>query len=240
VVLVTVLLNAATARLFASIVGVFLKTSEGIIIVGASKVSRLIGSYLLKNNRHVVLVDTNTVNIEKAKELGLEAINASIITSDLTDNIELNDVGFLLAMTGNTEINIQAISQFGKTLGENGSYRLLSSEELKNGKISPDGEGEIFSQTHDYVKLSQVATEYPSIQELPVNSQDQFMSLFRSIEEKDDVVALFLKNKQNSIQLISDPNEMDVGEGFQLVYLGKPIDPERVVQKNNQIKNEGG
>ena len=49
VVLVTVLLNATTARLFASVVGVFLKTSEGILIVGASKVSRLIASYLQKN-----------------------------------------------------------------------------------------------------------------------------------------------------------------------------------------------
>ena len=57
VVLGTVLLNATTARPFAKMVGVFLKTSEGILIVGASKVSRLIGQYLQKNNRHVVLID---------------------------------------------------------------------------------------------------------------------------------------------------------------------------------------
>ncbi|MGB6269363.1 MAG: sodium:proton antiporter, partial [Olleya sp.] len=45
IVLGTVLLNATTARLFAKLVGVFLKTSNGILIVGASKVSRLIGHY---------------------------------------------------------------------------------------------------------------------------------------------------------------------------------------------------
>ena len=238
VVLVTVLLNAATARLFASMVGVFLKSSEGIIIVGASKVSRLIGSYLLKNKRHVVLVDTNKINIDRAKELGLEAINASIITSDLTDNIELNDVGFLLAMTGNTEINKQAITKYGKTLGENGSYRLLSTEELRSGKVSSEEPGEIFSQTHDYVKLDMVATEYPSIQELPVNSREQFIRLFKSIEKMDEGVVLFLKNAKNDIRLIDDPEKMEVGQGCELVYLGKPIDPERVVQKNNEIENK--
>ncbi|HZJ19943.1 MAG TPA: sodium:proton antiporter, partial [Pricia sp.] len=41
IVLGTVLLNATTARLFAKMVGVFLTKSEGILILGASKASRL-------------------------------------------------------------------------------------------------------------------------------------------------------------------------------------------------------
>ncbi|MEC8831332.1 MAG: sodium:proton antiporter, partial [Bacteroidota bacterium] len=91
IVLGTVLLNATTARLFAKLVGVFLKKSEGILIIGASKLSRLIGNYLRKNNRHVVLIDNNQNNVEKAKKLGLEAITANIFSDSLTDNIELND-----------------------------------------------------------------------------------------------------------------------------------------------------
>ncbi|KAA3621267.1 MAG: cell shape-determining protein [Flavobacterium sp.] len=226
VVLVTVLLNAATARAFASIVGVFLKSSEGIIIIGASKVSRLIGNYLAKNNRHVVLVDTNESNIARARELGLEAINGSIYTGDLTDNIELNDVGFLIAMTGNAEINKQAIIKYRDTLGENGSYRLMSAEELKNNGDKERHRNEWLSLTHDYVKLSQVASEYPSIQEFPVQSKAQFLKLVAHVEEKDNVVALFLKNEKNHIDLITDPEAMEIGEGCQLVYLGKPLDPE--------------
>ena len=70
IVLGTVLLNATTARLMAKALGVFLSKSEGILIIGAGKLSRLIGEYLDKNNRHVVLVDTNASNIEKANELG--------------------------------------------------------------------------------------------------------------------------------------------------------------------------
>lgn len=226
VVLVTVLLNAATARVFASIVGVFLKSSEGIIIIGASKVSRLIGNYLAKNNRHVVLVDTNASNIERARELGLEAINGSIYTGDLTDNIELNDVGYLLAMTGNSEINKQAIIKYRDTLGENGSFRLMSGDEMKNDNDKEAHRKEWFSLTHDYVKLSEVVSEYPSIQEFPVQSKAQFLKLLAHVEEKDNVVALFLKNEKNHIDLITDPENMEISEGCQLVYLGKPLDPE--------------
>ena len=45
VVLGTVLLNATTARIFAKVSGVFLKSSEGIILIGASNFARLIGTY---------------------------------------------------------------------------------------------------------------------------------------------------------------------------------------------------
>ena len=105
IVLGTVLLNATTARLFSRAVGVFLTKSEGIVIIGASKVSRLIGHYLKKNGRHVVLIDNNETNINKAKKIGLEAFTANIYSDSLTDNIELNDVGFLMALTGNSDIN---------------------------------------------------------------------------------------------------------------------------------------
>eukprot|EP01093_Parvamoeba_rugata_P020168 TRINITY_DN967_c0_g2_i1.p1 TRINITY_DN967_c0_g2~~TRINITY_DN967_c0_g2_i1.p1 ORF type:complete len:250 (-),score=29.58 TRINITY_DN967_c0_g2_i1:397-1146(-) len=104
IVLGTVLLNATTARIFAKLVGVFLNKSEGILILGASKVSRLIGDYLHKNDRHVVLIDNNQSNIEKANKLGLEAISANIYSDNLTDNIELNDIGYLMALTPNSDI----------------------------------------------------------------------------------------------------------------------------------------
>ncbi len=226
VVLVTVLLNATTARFVASLVGVFLKTSEGILIVGASKVSRLIASYLQKNGRHVVLIDSNQANVAQARELDLEAIEANIYSDDLANNIELNDVGYLLALTGSSEINKQAIKRFGEIYGETGTFRLLSSEEKEVGaEINPN---ELFSTTHDYVMLEEVARTYPSVQEIPINNQNQFLKLNRIIEKDDDTVALFLKLPNGYLEIINNPKEMKASEGCHLVYLGKPLDIEEL------------
>ncbi len=159
IVLGTVLLNATTARLFARLVGVFLTKSNGILIVGASKVSRLLGHYLESNGRHVVLIDSNQSNINKAKELGLEALSTNIYSDSLTDNIELNDVGYLMAMTGNSDINKYAISKFRKQFGENGSFRLVTPDEMNNPEDNPS-EG-LFSQTDDFIQLSEVTRKYP-------------------------------------------------------------------------------
>jgi len=234
VVLVTVLLNATTARLFASVVGVFLKTSEGILIIGASKVSRLIGTYLQENNRHVVLVDSNRLNINKAKELGLDAINANIYADDLSDNIELSDVGFLLAMTGNDEINRQAISRFGKLFGENGTFRLMTSMEMRN-KNTNLLDKDLLSKTHDYVKFTEVARDFPSIQEIKVDSKNQFLRVLSIIESDDNAIAIFVKSPQGHISLIENPSEMEVDEGYFVAYLGKPMDFEEVA---NATKDE--
>ncbi|QIE59872.1 sodium:proton antiporter [Rasiella rasia] len=226
-VLVTVLLNATTARLVASLLGVFLKKSEGIMIIGGSRVSRLIASYLAKNDRHVVLVDSNRANIIKAKELGIDAINANIYSDDLADNIELSDVGYLLAMTGNDEINRQAMTRFGKQFGENGTFRLMTSGELlnKNGFDKDD----VFSNTHDYLRFTEVARDYPSIQEIDVDNNGKFVKVLETIRDNKDAIPLFIKDSQGHIELIDTLTNYDIEKGSAIAYLGKPIDFEDVV-----------
>ena len=235
VVLITVLLNATTARFFASVVGVFLKKSEGILIVGASKVSRLIASYLQRNKRHVVLVDSNQANVAQAQELDLEAFTANIYSEDLASNIELSDVGYLLALTGSQEVNRQAINRLGGVFGETGTFRLMSSEEKELG-LEDDAQ-ELFSKTHDFVMMEEVARTYPSIQEVPVGSKKQFLKLLSIIEKDHNTVALFLKLPDGYLEIIHDPNEMEVVEDSQLVYLGKPLDVEVLNNATKDRKN---
>ncbi|WP_299332960.1 sodium:proton antiporter [uncultured Psychroserpens sp.] len=232
IVLGTVLLNATTARLFAKLVGVFLTKSNGILIVGASKVSRLLGHYLESNGRHVVLIDSNQSNIDKAKELGLEAINTNIYSETLSDNIELNDVGYLMAMTGNSDINKYAINKFAKQFGENGSFRLVSSIEMNNPENNPK-EG-LFSHTDDYNRLTEVTRNYPSIQEIDLDDKAHYDSLIEITNNDKDIIPLFIKDSEGELHIISSYNtDIDeVGESFKLVYLGKPFDVEEVAAED--------
>jgi len=228
IVLGTVLLNATTARLFARLVGVFLTKSEGILIIGASKVSRLIGHYLEENGRHVVLIDSNQDNIKKAQELELEAISTNIYSDSLLDNIELNDIGYLMALTGNSDINKYAIKKFSKQFGENGSFRLVTSEEMQDENNNPK-EG-MFSQTDDYNRLATVTNNYPSIQEIKLNDKQHYLDLIKLSKEDNDIIPLFLKDNEGDLSIIPSDSESieTIEEGYQLVYLGKPFDVEVV------------
>ena len=224
IVLGTVLLNATTARLFAKMVGVFLRKSDGILIVGGSKVSRLIASYLSENERHVVLIDSNQTNIKLAKEMGIEAFSTNIYSDQLMDNIELNDVGYLMALTGNEDINKYAINKFKKQFGENGSFRLVTGDEMNNPENNTK-QG-LFSHSDDFVSLSQTAKKYPSINEIEIKDKAHYEILISYTNKEKYSIPLFIKNPDGEIEIISSFNQ-DVNqavEGSSLVYLGKPIE----------------
>jgi hypothetical protein len=231
IVLGTVLLNATTARLFAKMVGVFLTKSNGTLIVGASKVSRLIGHYLESNGRHVVLIDSNQSNIDKAKELGLEALNTNIYSDTLMDNIELNDVGYMMALTASSDINKYAINKFGKQFGENGSYRLVSVDEMRDSNNNPH-EG-LFSHTDYFATLSSVVRKFPSIQEIELKDKAHYESLIELSDNDKEIIPLFIKKAESEIIIISSYNKdvEDIGENWYLAYLGKPFDVETIAQE---------
>jgi len=224
IVLGTVLLNATTARLFAKWVGVFLKHAEGILILGASKTSRLLGSYLKNNNRHVVLIDSNHANIDAAKKLGLEAMVADVYSDTLTDDIELNDMGYLMALTGSPEINEYAIDKFRDQLGENGSFRLVSADEMNDPEKNPK-EG-LFSQNDDFIKMMEVTRRYPALHEIELKNANHYKKLIDITKEDDEIIPVFLKASDGKVSIISstNTNSESISEGSKLVYLGKMFD----------------
>ena len=223
IVMGTVLLNATTARFIAKSLGVFLKKSNGILIIGASEVSQLIARYLKDNNRHVVLIDSNQTNIANALNLGLDALTFDIYSDTLKDNIELNDIGYLMALTGSADINKIAIEKFKDDFGENGSFRLITSEEKSDPTNNPK-EG-LFSHTDDFALLTNAAKTYPLINEVKVNDHQHFKLLINQIIKDKNMIPLFLKTKKGDLTIISSQSleNQKAEKDFTLVYLGNPV-----------------
>lgn len=223
IVLGTVLLNATTARLFAKIVGVFLKTSDGILIVGSSNFARLIANYLKKNDRRVVLVDSNVENISKAKSLGLEAFESNVYSDSLTEDVGLSDIGYLLALTGSAQVNEYALEKYGKTLGEQGMHRLISTDEMKSGDIT--NKEKLFTTKDDYINFSEVVRDFPLINEVEIQSEEHYIKVIGEINNESYAIPIFIKEKDNTIRLFSsfEKTEDIAKEGNVLAYIGKTI-----------------
>ena len=221
IVLGTVLLNATTARLFAKMVGVFLKSSNAILFLGASNPARLIAKYLTDAGKRVVLIDSNKSFIESAKKEGLEAFSTNIYDDDLTDNIELNDVGYLIAMTGSDAVNDFAITSLSNAFGEHGAYRLATSKEIRTN--NSENKEQLFSPKDDYINLSEAFRDNPKIYEVVIDSEEMYHTMLSKLFNELKSVLLFVK-KSGKLYLIPEFEKAGLSkENCTFVYLGKNI-----------------
>jgi len=215
VVLGTVLLNATTARGVSKLLGVFLNKTEGILIVGASDFSRILGEYLEKIGKTVVLIDSNKNNIKQAEKLGLTALNVDLYSDELTDDIELNNIGFLIGLTVNDDINRFAIRKYRKQYGENGAYRLPTPEEVASPRSNP----ELISYIADFTTLTEAVDLNPRIYEEPADTVELYQALI-----KEDIIPLFIKYPNNNkLEIITNTEEdlTKLRKGTTLVFLSK-------------------
>ncbi len=221
IVLGTVLLNATTARLFAKLVGVFLKSSNAILIVGASNPSRLIASFLKDKGKRVVIIDSNKNFINQAKDEDLEALAVNIYDDELRDNIELNDVGYLIAMTGNDAVNKYAITNFSTIFGEHGAFRLATSLEVINA-TDTERQG-FFTPKDDYINLSEAFRENPTIKEVTIKSEEEYNNILTLLAKEEKSIPLFIEKKEDLYLIAEFEKEGLDKKDIKLSYLGKEI-----------------
>ena len=223
IVLGTVLLNATTASLVAKGLKVTLDKSNAILIVGAHKASRLLAKYLIDNGRQVVVVDNNFTNIEVAKKNGIPAFRGNIYSDELIDNIELNNVGYLMAMTSSTDVNKYVLERYSKIYGENGAHRLVSAKEMKDPNNNT--EAGLFSHTDDYINFSEVATDYPSFHRIPISSKEQYKEVIGKIHAVEKSIPVFVKLASGAFKIVGSYSEnAEVEAGTELIYMGKKME----------------
>ena len=221
IVLGTVLFNATTARLFAKMVGVFLKSSNAILIIGASSPARLIAKYLKENGKRVILIDANSDYIDQAVKSDLEAFRIDIYNEDLSDNIELNDVGYLLAMTSSENVNQYALDNFSKSFGEHGAYRLATSDEITVGDASL--KNNFLTPKDDYINLSEAFRDNPKIYEVTIATEEEYKKMVSKLFNELKSVPLFVK-KEDKLFLLPEYEKLEGNkENCTLIYLGKSV-----------------
>ncbi|MCG1037409.1 cation:proton antiporter [Polaribacter sargassicola] len=222
VVLGTVLLNATTARLFAKMIGVFLKKSDAILFVGASFPAILIAKYLRDKGKRIILIDSNRFFVQNALDEDLEAFEVDIYDDGLTNNIELNDVGYLIALSGSDAVNKHALVTFSDVFGEQGSYKLASSEESVDTTIKD--RSRFFTPYDDYINLSEAYRENPEINEVKIADEEAYSRALKVLAKEEKSVPLFIE-KGKGIYLVAEFEKAELPkENLKLCYLGKEIE----------------
>jgi NhaP-type Na+/H+ or K+/H+ antiporter len=114
---------------------------QGVLIIGAHSWARAIAKALQGNKLNVVMVDTNWDNISKTRLEGIPSYHGSVLSEHILDEIELDGIGRLLALTPNDEANSLAALNFAEIFESPELYQLPPASEKK-------GEESRFSPKH--------------------------------------------------------------------------------------------
>jgi hypothetical protein len=101
---------------------------QGILFAGASPLVQELALAVQQEGVHVVLVDTNPQKVAHARMAGLPVWLASIGSELVRQQIDFGDLGRLLAMTSNDEVNALATMEFTEQFGRAEVYQLVPRE----------------------------------------------------------------------------------------------------------------
>jgi hypothetical protein len=180
------------------------------------------------------MIDNNPSNVAKAIEEGIPAFQGNIFADEIRDNIELNNMGYLMALTGSKDVNDFAINNLKASFGEKGAYRIVTTDEKNDTENNPE-EG-LFSHTDDYINFAEVARDYPQFHEVTLKGQSDFTDLLNKIQSEESSIPVFIKNSDDQLKILDShaKTTMKVNEGETLVYMGKKLkgEPQMEVEGN--------
>ncbi|HPS91855.1 MAG TPA: sodium:proton antiporter [Methanothrix sp.] len=120
----TVAIYGLTAGPLARTLNLASGNQTGFLIAGAHLWARKIASIIRDQGLSVLLVDTNCTEIAKAYEEGLPTYHGSIISESILDEIDISNLGHLLALTSDDMINSLSAVRFRDIFGRKEVYQI--------------------------------------------------------------------------------------------------------------------
>lgn len=215
VIVGTVVLQGSTAKPLAKLLKVQREVPRGFLLAGANENSRFIARFLKEHNLKVVLADTSKANIAEAKKQGFEVYEGNILGDSVFDDLDLNVIGNLLALTSSADVNNLACKYFEEEFSEEKVYRIASKTEIETTDLDLPN-NVVFNGKVDYLHLAQSVRNHsePIIEDCPDNE------VYEDIKKKHKggIIPLFVIPHDHDplVILREDPIFQ---RGMKLVYL---------------------
>lgn len=232
VIIGTVIFYSIIAAPLARRLGLAKPVPFGVLILGAHEWGRKIGSTLTKLGFKVILTDTNRENIMLARLEGLETYYGNILAEYAINDINLDGIGHLIALTPNDEINSLAMIRFSEIFGRSEVYQLpVATERVHHEREIPDYlSGRIlFDEKLNFQKLSALFQQGAELKTTNLTKEYTFNDYRRN--QQGLSIPLFLITASDEIRIFSVDDPPEPVPGQKIVSL--------IVEKTEDSKDKG-
>lgn len=218
---VTVLVYGLTAGPLAKKLGLAIANPQGSIIIGGHPLARQLAEILQKEGFDAILVDSNWRNITAARQDGLTAHLGDALSERLLDELPLDRMGRVLALTGNYTVNALATLHFSEIFGRSETYQLATESSPRRSQDEAELprhlRGRIlFGESYPYRVLSERAWAGAKVKATALTDTFKFAAFQ---EQNPDAIPLFVITVDKRLQVITTERPPAPLPGQRLIYL---------------------
>ncbi len=226
VIVGTIAIYGLTARPLAKWLNIANPNPQGCLILGAHDCARKLGKILLDQGYHVLMVDTNYNNLSRARMMGLPTYFGSVLSEYILNDIDLDGIGRLLALTPNEEVNSLAALYFAKIFGSTEVYQLaIEGEKNERGRsVSRELRGQIlFGNEFTYGYMTNVFRDDGVIKKTAITGEFSYENLVDQYGP-GRLIPLFLIDQESNLKIFSIASRPVPRAGDQLIALSIPAE----------------
>ncbi|MBX3179682.1 MAG: cation:proton antiporter [Candidatus Hydrogenedentes bacterium] len=218
---VTVLVYGLTAGPLAKKLGLALSDPQGAVIIGAHPLARQVGHVLDREGFDVLLVDSNWRNITAARQEGLKAHFGDALSEHLLDELPLDRMGRVLALTGNYTVNALAALHFAEVFGRAETYQLATETGHSRGQDETELPRHLrgrtlFGEDYPFRVLSERAWAGAKCKSTLLTENFRYAQ-FK--EQNPEAVPMFVVTEERRLLILTAEKAPSPQPGHRLVYL---------------------
>jgi NhaP-type Na+/H+ or K+/H+ antiporter len=208
IVILTIIATVAIYGLPANWVACKLNVAKpiprGVLFLGAHTWAREVARVLKDFDFKVMMADSNWDNISKARKYELDTYYGNILSEYALDDINLDGIGRLLALTPNDEVNSLAIIRFAEIFGTSEVFQLapVTQSRRKEREVPDYLSGRIlFDERMTFERLETMFEMGAELSSFEVKD-DYGLSDFKEEHERR-CLPLFIVNQQHELRIYS-------------------------------------
>ncbi|PHS70275.1 MAG: sodium:proton antiporter [Methylophaga sp.] len=227
IIIGTVFLQGATAKILANWLGVAEPDDKGFLIIGANAVARMIATTLNSNGYRTRLTDTSWTNVTMARMEGLDIYYGNAVSEHADRHLDLVGLGQVLTLTPQKELNALAGLRYRSEFGSNHVFFLSTEKEDKDNSsrtnISHDAKI-LFSDDVTYAKLASLLSKGAIPKQ--TNLSDSFSFQDYQDQYGKRAIPLFALNTKQKLHFFNSEKDLIPEAGWTITSLVQEDEPE--------------
>ncbi len=233
VIIGTVTIYGLTSSFLAMKLKLAKPVPRGVLILGAHEWSRKLACKIHNYGIKIIMADSNYHHIEKASQDGLATYHGNVLSEYALEEVDLDGIGHLMAITPNDEVNSLAAIRFADYFGRSEVYQLAPlAHSMKREKEVPEflSGRVLFKQQLNYSEVNRIIQKGGEIGDVEITETFDF----DSYQEKwsSSAVPLLAITPEQELKVFAIDNNPEPNEGDIIIHL---IVPESM---RDQLKQE--